>query len=164
MPPVFTGLLAERLDRDASVSVVEATHGTPLRPGTVYIAPGGHHMVVAKRGASAVLELNEGPPENSCRPAADPLFRSVAAAYGAHALGVVLTGMGSDGCKGAQALIDAGCEVIAQDEATSVVWGMPGAVVRAGITDVEVPLDQVVSQITTRLARGRASAHLGLRR
>jgi two-component system, chemotaxis family, protein-glutamate methylesterase/glutaminase len=164
MPPVFTGLLAERLDRDSAVDVVEATHGTALRPGTVYIAPGGHHMVVAKRGATTVVELNEDPPENSCRPAADPLFRSVAATFGAHALGVVLTGMGSDGCKGAQALADAGCEVLAQDEATSVVWGMPGAVVRAGLADVEVPLAQVVHQITTRLARGRATATAGLRR
>jgi two-component system chemotaxis response regulator CheB len=164
MPPVFTGLLAERLDRDASVTVVEATHGTALRPGTVYIAPGGHHMVVAKRGAGTVVELNEDAPENSCRPAADPLFRSVAATFGAHALGVVLTGMGSDGCKGAHALVEAGCEVIVQDEATSVVWGMPGAVVRAGLADVEVPLGQLVNQITTRVARGRAAATVGLRR
>jgi two-component system chemotaxis response regulator CheB len=164
MPPVFTGLLAERLHRDSAVTVVEATHGAVLQTGTVYIAPGGRHMVVAKRGARAVVELNDDAPENSCRPAADPLFRSVAHAFGGHALGVVLTGMGSDGCKGARALVDAGGEVIAQDEPTSIVWGMPGAVVRAGITDVEVPLGQVANQIMNRVARARGAATAGLRR
>src|SRR4051794_8366707 len=107
MPPVFTGLLAERLDRESPVHVVEAEHGMPVRAGTVYIAPGGRHMVVAKARDGVVVNLNDAPPENSCRPAADPLFRSVVSTYGAHALGVVLTGMGSDGCKGAQALVDA---------------------------------------------------------
>jgi two-component system chemotaxis response regulator CheB len=164
MPPVFTGLLAERLDRDSAVTVVEATHGAALRAGTVYVAPGGRHMVVAKRGASTVIELNDDAPENSCRPAADPLFRSVAHAFGAHALGVVLTGMGSDGCKGARALVDAGGDVIAQDEPTSIVWGMPGAVVRAGITDVEVPLGQIANQIMSRVSRTRGAATAGLRR
>jgi two-component system chemotaxis response regulator CheB len=157
MPPVFTGLLAERLDRDSKVHVVEATHGLHLEPATVYIAPGGHHMVVAKlQSGPIVAHINDGPPENSCRPAADPLFRSVVATYGANALGVVLTGMGSDGCKGAKALVDAGGEVIAQDEESCVVWGMPGAVVRAGLAVAEVPLTQVVDQIMTRVARGRA--------
>jgi two-component system, chemotaxis family, protein-glutamate methylesterase/glutaminase len=164
MPPVFTGLLAARLHRESAVTVVEATHGAVLRPGTVYIAPGGQHMVVAKRGAHIVVELNDDAPENSCRPAADPLFRSVARAFGAHALGVVLTGMGSDGCRGARALVDAGCEVIVQDEPTSIVWGMPGAVVRAGITDVEVPLDQVANQITSRVSWARGAVTVGLAR
>jgi two-component system chemotaxis response regulator CheB len=157
MPPVFTGLLAERLDRISKVKVVEATNGMQLAAGTVYIAPGGQHMVLSKLQTGAVaVKLNEDPPENSCRPAADPLFRSVVSAYGANALGVVLTGMGYDGCKGAQALVDAGGEVIAQDEATSVVWGMPGAVVRAGLADAELPLLSVVDEIMTRVARGRA--------
>jgi two-component system chemotaxis response regulator CheB len=166
MPPVFTGLLAERLDRESQVSVVEAAHGTPLQPGTVYIAPGGRHMVVGKRGAGPVsVQLNDEPPENSCRPAADPLFRSVAAVYGANCLGVVLTGMGSDGCKGAKTLVDAGAEVIAQDEATCVVWGMPGAVVRAGLAAVELPLGKVVDEVMARVTRGRAGvAGAGLRR
>jgi two-component system, chemotaxis family, protein-glutamate methylesterase/glutaminase len=155
MPPVFTGLLAERLDRDAALHVVEAEHGTPLRAGTVYIAPGGRHMVVAKGREGVVANLNDAAPENSCRPAADPLFRSVVAAYGAHAFGVVLTGMGSDGCKGAQAIVEAGGSVVAQDEATSVVWGMPGAVVRAGIAAAEVPLDRMADEIVTRVAHGR---------
>jgi two-component system chemotaxis response regulator CheB len=156
MPPVFTGLLAERLDRESQVHVVEAVHNTVVQPGTVYVAPGGKHMVLAKQQSGAVIvHLNEDPPENSCRPAADPLFRSVVACYGGHALGVVLTGMGSDGCKGSKALVDAGAEVIAQDEATCVVWGMPGAVVRAGLAAVEVPLTRVVDEITTRVARGR---------
>jgi two-component system chemotaxis response regulator CheB len=165
MPPVFTGLLAERLDRESPLHVVEASDGLVVKPGTVYIAPGGKHMVVAKRQTDVVVRLNEDAPENSCRPAADPLFRSVASVYGAHALGVVLTGMGSDGCKGAQAFADAGAEVLAQDEATSVVWGMPGAVVRAGLAAAELPLPQVVDQIVTRVARGRAlPAAVGARR
>ena len=157
MPPVFTGLLAERLDRSSKLRVVEATDGMPVRAGTVYIAPGGHHMVVAKcRGGDVVTQLNDAPPENSCRPAADPLFRSVVAAYGANALGVVLTGMGADGCKGARAFVDAGAEVVAQDEASSVVWGMPGAVVRAGLAAAEVPLEHVADELVTRVSRGRA--------
>jgi two-component system chemotaxis response regulator CheB len=156
MPPVFTGLLAERLDRESQVHVVEATNNSIVRPGTVYVAPGGKHMVLAKQSGAVVVHLNEDPPENSCRPAADPLFRSVAACYGGNALGAVLTGMGSDGCKGSKVLVDAGAEVIAQDEATCVVWGMPGAVVRAGLATAEVPLSRVVDEITTRVARGRA--------
>jgi two-component system chemotaxis response regulator CheB len=155
MPPVFTGLLAERLDRGSQLRVVEAEHGMSLRAGSVYIAPGGRHLVVAKARDGVVANLNDAPPENSCRPAADPLFRSVVAAYGAHALGVVLTGMGSDGCKGAQAVVDAGGTVIAQDEASSVVWGMPGAVVRAGLAVAEVPLERMGDEIVKRVAHGR---------
>jgi two-component system chemotaxis response regulator CheB len=158
MPPVFTGLLAERLDRESPVHVVEAASGDALRPGTVYIAPGGRHMVIEKRAIGVTVRLNDDPPENSCRPAADPLFRSVAKAYGANALAVVLTGMGSDGCKGAQHLVDAGAEVLAQDEATCVVWGMPGAVVHAGLVTAEFPLDRIADAILTRVARQRASA------
>jgi two-component system chemotaxis response regulator CheB len=158
MPPVFTGLLAERLDRESAVTVVEAASGMTVEAGHVYVAPGGRHMVVTKRGAGAVIECNDEPPENSCRPSADPLFRSVAAAYGARTLGVVLTGMGSDGCAGAQSIVDAGGEVFAQDEATSVVWGMPGAVVHAGIASSEIPLARVADEIVMRLLRGRAPA------
>jgi two-component system chemotaxis response regulator CheB len=158
MPPLFTGLLAERLNRESAVTVVEAEDGMPVAAGTVYIAPGGRHMVVNRNGATPVIECNDDPPENSCRPAADPLFRAVARVYGGHTLGVVLTGMGSDGCRGAQAIVEAGGEVIAQDEATSVVWGMPGAVVHAGIATSEVPLPRVVDEIVVRLLRGRAPA------
>jgi two-component system chemotaxis response regulator CheB len=167
MPPVFTGLLADRLDRASQVNVVEATHGADVVAGTVYVAPGGRHMVVSKAMAGQVVVLlNDDAPENSCRPAADPLFRSVVAAYGANALGVVLTGMGNDGCKGAQGLVDAGGEVIAQDEATCVVWGMPGAVVHAGLASTEVPLPSVVGEIMKRVARGRvmSASAVGARR
>ena len=156
MPPVFTALLAERLDRESSVTVVEATHGMALQPGTVYVAPGGRHLLVARYGGAVVTQLNDDAPENSCRPAADPLFRSVVGAYGANVLGVVLTGMGADGCKGAQAIVAAGGEVIAQDEATSVVWGMPGAVVRAGLVSAEVALPRVVDEVMARVSRRRA--------
>jgi two-component system chemotaxis response regulator CheB len=159
MPPVFTGLLAERLDRESQVHVVEAAHGSVVQAGTVYVAPGGRHMVLAKQQNGAVIvHLNDDAPENSCRPAADPLFRSVAACYGGNTLGVVLTGMGADGCKGSKVLVDAGGEVLVQDEATCVVWGMPGAVVRAGLAAAEVPLPRLVDEITTRVARGRAGA------
>jgi two-component system chemotaxis response regulator CheB len=158
MPPLFTGLLAERLDRESAVTVVEAEDGMPIERGTVYIAPGGRHMVVGRHGALPVIECNDEAPENSCRPSADPLFRSAARVYGKHTLGVVLTGMGSDGCRGAQTIVDAGGEVIAQDEATSVVWGMPGAVVHAGLATSEVPLARVVDEIVVRLLRGRAPA------
>jgi two-component system chemotaxis response regulator CheB len=157
MPAVFTELLAERLDRESQVRVLEAKDGLPLQPGTVYIAPGGRHMIVERSGGVARVRCNDDPPENSCRPAADPLFRSVATHYGAGALGVVLTGMGSDGCKGAQVIVEAGGEVFVQDEATSVVWGMPGAVVHAGLHSAEVPLDNVTDAILTRVSRMRAS-------
>jgi two-component system chemotaxis response regulator CheB len=165
MPPVFTGLLAERLDRDAAIHVVEAEAGMHLEAGTLYIAPGGRHLVVKASPRGVVTELNDDAPQNSCRPAADPLFRSVVGAFGAHALGVVLTGMGSDGCKGAEAIVQAGGEVIAQDEATSVVWGMPGAVVQHGLASAVVPLGRVVDEITARTARGRAALQsVGARR
>jgi two-component system, chemotaxis family, protein-glutamate methylesterase/glutaminase len=114
-------------------------------------------MVVRKEGDTARIDLNKGPPEHSCRPAVDPLFRSVASAYGPRALAVVLTGMGQDGCSGARAIVDAGGRVLAQDEATSVVWGMPGFVVRAGLATAVLPLDRVADEIVMRLARGRDS-------
>jgi two-component system chemotaxis response regulator CheB len=159
MPPVFTGLLAERLDRSAAIHVVEAEAGMHLEAGTIYIAPGGRHLVVKSTPRGVVTELNDDAPENSCRPAADPLFRSVVRAYGARTLGVVLTGMGSDGCKGSEAIVQAGGEVIAQDEASCVVWGMPGAVVNHGLASAVVPLTRVVDEITARTARGRAALH-----
>ncbi len=162
MPPVFTGLLAERLDRTSAVHVVEGATGTELRAGTVYIAPGGRHMLVEKRGTGpAHIVCNDDPPENSCKPAADPMFRSVAKAFGAHALGVVLTGMGNDGCHGAQALASAGCEILAQDESSSVVWGMPGAVVHAGLASAEVPLARVADEIVLRVAHQRNPVRTG---
>lgn len=152
MPPVFTKMFAERLDRGSAVKVVEATDSVPVQPGVVYLAPGDYHLTVTARPGGVVTRLNQGPPENSCRPAADVLFRSVAEVYGATALAVVLTGMGQDGMRGADRLHQAGAEVIAQDQASSVVWGMPGAVVAAGLADTVLPLEEIGAFLTTRLA------------
>jgi len=162
IPPIFSKALADRLDTKCALHVAEAQHGVALRAGDVWIAPGDHHMVVRKDGGSARIETNQGPPENSCRPAADVLFRSVAAAYGAATLGLVLTGMGSDGAKGAEALVAAGGHVLAQDEATSVVWGMPGAVTNAGLVDRVLPLQAIAAEIVTRVGTSRAPAAAGI--
>jgi two-component system chemotaxis response regulator CheB len=156
MPPMFTRVLAERLDRTCAIRVLEAADGHLLEPGTVRIAPGDRHMVVERAQAGVSVGTNTRPRENSCRPSADPLFRSVADAYGPHALGVVMTGMGSDGLRGAQRLAEAGSRVIVQDEASSVVWGMPGFVVRAGLADAVLPLGELPREIQVRLEAGRA--------
>jgi two-component system chemotaxis response regulator CheB len=148
MPPVFTRQFAQRLDRLCPLTVVEAADGTPLAPGTVHIAPGDFHLTVGTSGAAKRTALNQAPPENFCRPAVDVLFRSAVAAYDGAVLGVVLTGMGSDGRIGAGQIRDAGGTVLAQDQATSVVWGMPGAVTQAGFADEVLPLDRVAEAIT----------------
>jgi two-component system chemotaxis response regulator CheB len=158
MPPVFTRLLAERLDQKANVTVKEAVNGEIARPGCVYIAPGDFHMTVSRESAGTHIALNQGVPENSCRPAVDVLFRSIARGYGASALAAVLTGMGQDGCRGAQSIREAGGRVIAQDEATSTVWGMPGCVARAGLAEQLIPLNQVTQQIVRRVMAGRSGA------
>ena len=155
MPPIFTRLLAERLASRAAISVREATAGIVLSPGHAWIAPGNFHMKVIRAGTECRLNLNQGLPENSCRPAVDVLFRSVAAAYGANVLGVVMTGMGADGALGAQHIRDAGGAVIVQDEASSVVWGMPGLVHTSGLDDAEYPLDHLAAEITRRVVHGR---------
>lgn len=160
MPPMFTKLLAERLDSQCNVHVVEAAGGETLEPGCVYIAPGNFHMVVQRKGTSVVTALNQLPPENSCRPAVDPLFRSVSQVYGAHVLGVVLTGMGQDGLRGAEDIRAAGGQVLAQDEASSVVWGMPGSVAKANLADRILPLQQMAGELIRRTApvfRGAAA-------
>ncbi|MBL9169404.1 MAG: chemotaxis response regulator protein-glutamate methylesterase [Verrucomicrobiales bacterium] len=158
MPPMFTALLAERLHALGSVGFQEGKHGQRLQPGQAYIAPGGKHMEVRREGLQTVLHLHEGTPENSCRPAVDVLFRSVAAAYGASSLGVVLTGMGQDGLRGCQHLREKQAQVIAQDELSSVVWGMPGCVVQAGLADAILPLERVASEIVQRVREGRTSS------
>jgi two-component system, chemotaxis family, protein-glutamate methylesterase/glutaminase len=155
MPPVFTRLLAERLTTRTPVHVHEATDGMVLEPGHGYLAPGDHHMVLRRAGTTVVAQLNQGPPENSCRPAVDPLFRSVADVYGGHAVGVVLTGMGADGTQGAGVMREAGARILAQDEPTSVVWGMPGHVVQAGLADDVLPLESVASWIVHHARAGR---------
>lgn len=152
MPPVFTRQFAQRLDRLCALRVVEASDGAPLQPGTVHLAPGDHHLVVRAGRGTHTTGLNQGPPESFCRPAVDPLFRSAVAAYGGAVLGVVLTGMGADGRGGAGEIRTAGGTVLAQDQASSVVWGMPGAVAQAGLADEVLPLDRVADAILRHLA------------
>ena len=139
MPPIFTSLLAERLGKQSRIAIAEGRAGVNLAAGQAWIAPGNFHMTVACAGGHARLELNQEPPRHSCRPAVDVLFRSVASAYRAHVLGVIMTGMGADGVQGAQQIREAGGEVIIQDEASAVVWGMPGLVYAAGQADGVYP-------------------------
>jgi two-component system, chemotaxis family, protein-glutamate methylesterase/glutaminase len=157
MPPIFTRLLAERLASRSAIQVEEGSADIVLSPGHAWLAPGNFHMKVIRAGVGYRLNLNQGPQENSCRPAVDVLFRSVAAAYGANVLGVVMTGMGADGVLGAQAIRDAGGDVIIQDEASSVVWGMPGLVHASGLADAAYPLDNLATEITRRVLQSRGS-------
>jgi two-component system chemotaxis response regulator CheB len=152
MPAIFTSLLAKRLATKCAVPVQECQSGDLLGPSCVWIAPGDYHMVVQQEEHRMLLGTHQGPRENFCRPSVDVLFRSVAAAYGANALGVILTGMGQDGLKGCEALCAAGASVIVQDEASSVVWGMPGFVARAGLAEKVLPLDQIGGEIIRRVA------------
>lgn len=147
MPPLFTRLLAERLDTLTPLTVKEAVAGERPEPGRVYVARGDYHMRVVGGPTGAVIVLDQGPPENSCRPAVDVLFSSLAETYGGAVVAAVLTGMGQDGLRGVQRLKAQGAYIVAQDEASSVVWGMPGAVVNEGAADQVVPLDQVVPAI-----------------
>jgi len=158
MPPLFTRLLAERLNTLARLEVGEGKEGEKLQRGQVWIAPGDQHMTVVRKGTEFVLGLNRDPQENSCRPAVDVLFRSVAQTYGANVLAVVLTGMGADGTRGSSDIRKAGGEVIVQDEASSVVWGMPGSVVAASLTDRIYPLDGIGPEVVRRVSMRRASA------
>jgi two-component system chemotaxis response regulator CheB len=157
MPEQFTKLLADRLNQACPIDVAEATPGEILRAGTVRIARGGIHMVVQGAGTTTRLNFDDGPPENSCKPAVDPLFRSVAKLYGPRALGIVLTGMGSDGALGAVVMRDAGAHIIAQDQASCVVWGMPRSVVERHAADVVLPLERVAREIATRAMVGRVA-------
>jgi two-component system chemotaxis response regulator CheB len=154
MPPLFTRLLAERLQAITSLRVEEAAEGSPVTPGKVLIAPGDYHMQVRNGGDPAVVALDQSPPENSCRPAVDVLFRSAAEAYGGAVISAVLTGMGQDGLRGVDTLKARGAYVIAQDEGSSIVWGMPGAVVAAGLADCVAPLGTVVPEILKQIGRG----------
>jgi two-component system, chemotaxis family, protein-glutamate methylesterase/glutaminase len=146
MPPMFTTILAEHLTRSAERPAHEAVDGEPIRAGTIYVAPGGRHMRIAHNGAAAIA-LDDGPLVNFCRPAVDPLFASAAQVYGCGALAVILTGMGTDGALGAGDIAAAGGSVIAQDEATSVVWGMPGSAAHAGVCSAVLPLDEIAPKL-----------------
>lgn len=152
MPPLFTRLLAERLDEQTPLPVKEAADGDRVQPGHIYIAPGDYHMRLASTGTDVAIALDQGPPENSCRPAVDVLFRSALATYGGAVVAAVLTGMGQDGMRGTELLRSAGAHIIAQDEATSVVWGMPGAVANHGLADEIVPLSEIASCICRAIA------------
>ena len=143
MPPVFTGQLARRLDQISSLRVKEASHGEPVQKGTVYIAPGDYHMEVKASGKVKNIFLHQGPPENACRPAVDPLFRSLAEVYNGTTVALVLTGMGQDGMRGAQRIKERGGLVLAQDEKTSTVYGMPRVVVEAGLADMVLSLPEI---------------------
>ena len=147
MPPLFTRLLAERLHSLSALSVEEAATGTTVEPGKVLIAAGNFHLKLRPAGGKTAAVLDSDLPENSCRPAADVLFRSAGETYGGAVIAVVLTGMGQDGLRGTQTLHSLGAYVIAQDEQSSVVWGMPGAVVKAGVADAVVALNLVVPEI-----------------
>jgi two-component system chemotaxis response regulator CheB len=156
MPPRFTGYLAERLAAKSRLRIAEAVPEAPLEPGRVWIAPGDFHMTVERSGAQVVTQLDRNPPENSCRPSADPLFRTVAEVFGAGALCVVLTGMGQDALRGCREVARARGQILVQDEASSVVWGMPGNVAREGLADRVLPLDQLAEEILRRVWIGRA--------
>jgi two-component system chemotaxis response regulator CheB len=161
MPELFTKPFAERLNGRCSLQVKEASEGDMVCTGTIYIAKGNWHMEVlagARAGSPATLRLNQGQPENHCRPAVDVLFRSAAQVYGAGALAVVLTGMGSDGMLGSRFIRDHGGSVMAQDEATSTVWGMPGAVINAGLAQKVLPLNAIVPEILRLVSRTYSEA------
>jgi two-component system chemotaxis response regulator CheB len=161
MPPLFTASLAEHLNQRSKLSVREARNGEPILPGSVLIAPGGMHMVLRRYSdgdsgeKTTVVGLNENPPENSCRPSVDVLFRSLAAQYEGHMLAVIMTGMGNDGCEGVRAMKRRGCLCLSQTEATCVVYGMPLAVDEAGLSDEQVPLDRLADRITYLVKKSR---------
>lgn len=162
MPALFTRLLAERLNVRGPLKVQEGREGERLLAGEVWIAPGDRHMTVVRKGAEVLIGVNQDPPENSCRPAVDVLFRSVAQIYKANVLAIVLTGMGADGTRGASVIRAAGGQVIAQDEASSVVWGMPGSVVAAQLADHIYPLDGIAAETVRRVSMRRAMAKASL--
>lgn len=160
MPPIFTRLLADRLSGQCAIPVHEASAGMILSPGHAWIAPGNFHLTIKHAAVGSRLDLNQEPPENSCRPSVDVLFRSVAEVYGPGTLAVVMTGMGSDGVAGAERIRKRGGEVIVQDEASSVVWGMPGLVYASGHADGVYPLHQLAQEITRRTSRSRTMTGL----
>lgn len=147
MPPTFTAILAEHLDAVCRHKVAEGQDGEVVVNGRIYIAPGGYHMEIVDRNGRVTIGLNQREPVNFCRPAADVLFKAAAAAYGNRTLGLVLTGMGQDGCTGTKTLNDAGARVLVQDQETSIVWGMPGAVYNAGLAHSMHPLNDLAGEM-----------------
>jgi two-component system chemotaxis response regulator CheB len=155
MPPLFTRMFAERLDRSCPLLVREAADGMTVDPGQILVAPGDHHLVLRRRGVDVVAQLTKEAPENYCRPSVDVLFRSVASVYGNGALACVLTGMGRDGLKGSERIRAAGGRIVVQDQASSVVWGMPGAVAQAGLANDVVPLVKVAETLVAAVGSTR---------
>jgi two-component system, chemotaxis family, protein-glutamate methylesterase/glutaminase len=147
MPPTFTTILAEHLARSSRRPALEAVDGEIVKAGRIYLAPGGRHMRVVRHGIDTVIVLDDGPPVNFCKPAVDPLFTSAIEVWQGAVLALVLTGMGSDGMRGGKEIVAAGGSVIAQDEASSVVWGMPGAAANAGICSAILPLNQIAAKL-----------------
>jgi two-component system, chemotaxis family, protein-glutamate methylesterase/glutaminase len=156
MPPTFTTILAEHLARSSRRPAQEAVDGEVVKPGRIYLAPGGRHMRVARHGAEVVIALDNGPPVNFCKPAVDPLFISAIDVWQGGTLALLLTGMGSDGMRGGKDIVAAGGSVIAQDEATSVVWGMPGSAANAGICSAILPLNQIAPKLVRLFAGDRS--------
>jgi two-component system chemotaxis response regulator CheB len=160
MPPSFTTILADHITRQCGVTCVEASEGEILRPGVYYIAPGDFHFLLTRKANGAATRLVKEPQENFCRPAVDPMLRSLVELYGGHILAVILTGMGQDGCKGCDAVVNAGGCVIAQDEATSIVWGMPGAVATAGLCGAVLPLAEIGSAVHRVATSGQGGVRI----
>src|ERR1700722_14400145 len=156
MPPTFTTILAEHLARASRRPAHEAVDGEIVKTGQIYLAPGGRHMRLVRHGADAAIALDDGPPVNFCKPAVDPLFTSAIDVWQGGVLAVVLTGMGSDGMRGGKEIVAAGGSVIAQDEASSVVWGMPGAAANAGICAAVLPLNQIAPKLVRLFSGDRA--------
>jgi two-component system chemotaxis response regulator CheB len=152
---MFTTVLAEHLSRVSGRGAHEAEDGEPVLAGGIYVAPGGRHMRIARNGDLVKIALSDEPPINFCKPSVDPLFASAAQVWGASALALILTGMGTDGTKGAAEVAAAGGSVIAQDEASSVVWGMPRSVAQAGLCSAVLPLNQIAAKVLTLLVGGR---------
>ena len=147
MPAVFTAMFAERLNALCAIEVLEAKHGDRVQTGRALVAPGGKHMMLKRLGNQYTVEVADGPPVNRHRPSVDVLFRSVAKFAGANALGIIMTGMGDDGAQGLKEMHDAGARTVAQDEASSVVFGMPKEAIKLGAADLTLPLNQISGAI-----------------
>lgn len=155
MPATFTAILAEHITRMTGWPCSEAKNGDVLEAGKILLAPGDYHMIVTQKGPQRVVMMNQDPPENFCRPAVDPMFRSVVKVFGARVFAVILTGMGNDGSKGAMNIVEAGGTVIAQDEKTSVVWGMPGAAATLGVCSAVLPITELPGYVANFISRTR---------
>jgi len=153
MPKAFTGILAEHLSKVAAVPCAEGVHGEKLEAGRIYIAPGDYHMTIVPAASGHEIHLDQNPPENFCRPSVEPLFRSISQEFGPAVLALMLTGMGHDGLEGSQTLVEAGGTLIAQDEETSIVWGMPGAVAEAGLCAEVLPIEEIAPRVVRMLRR-----------